>query len=227
MEITQTSVLVLLKIIAIDIVLSGDKAVFITLATKSLPKKARNKAILLGTVGAVILRIILAILILYLFHFPYLRLIGGVLLLWVAYNLLIEKPEKVKNVNASSNMLKVVCTIIIADAIMSLDNVVGIAAAANGHIGMIIIGVAISIPIMVLGSKPITRVMNKHRWIVYLGAAIIAWTAGDMMTKDKYVTQTLDMRDGIWVFLFVASLTLIILLLGMLRNSQDVDGEKS
>src|SRR5699024_5424211 len=119
MEITQTSVLVLLKIIAIDIVLSGDKAVFITLATKSLHKKARNKAILLGTVGAVILRIILAILILYLFHFPYLRLIGGVLLLWVAYNLLIEKPEKVKNVNASSNMLKVVCTIIIADAIMS------------------------------------------------------------------------------------------------------------
>lgn len=227
MEITQASMLALLKIIAIDIVLSGDNAIIIALATKNLPKKTQNKAIAIGTVGAVILRIILAVIIVYLLQISYIRIIGGVLLLWVAYNLLVEKPEKKKDVQSSGSLLKVVGTIIIADAIMSLDNVVAIAAAAKGHLVMIAIGVAISIPVMIFGSKLIARIMKKHRWVVYIGAAILAWTAGDMITEDKYVTQELHMSDGIWVYLFVASLTLIVLLLGMLRNSQKRNEMKS
>ena len=91
---------------------------------------------------------------------------------------------------------------------------------------MLVTGVAISIPIMIFGSKLIVRVMEKHRWVVYLGAAILTWTAGDMMTEDKYVTQTLNMDDGVWVYLFIASLTGIILLLGMLRNSKDTNEMK-
>lgn len=227
MELTQASLIALFKIIAIDIILSGDNAVVIGMATKGLPKKAQNKAIVIGTVGAIILRIVLAIVIVYLLQLSYLRLIGGVLLLWIAYNLLVDRPEMKKNVKTSSSMLKVVCTIIIADVVMSLDNVVGIAAASKGHIIMIVIGVAVSVLIMVFTSKRIASVMRKHRLAVYVGAAILAWTAGDMMTEDKYVTQTLKMSEGVWVYLFVASLTIIILLLGMLRNSQNTKGMKS
>lgn len=227
MEFTQASMLALLKIIAIDIVLSGDNAIIIALATKNLPGKTQNKAIAIGTVGAVILRIILAVIIVYLLQISYIRIIGGILLLWVAYNLLVEKPEKDKNVQSSSSLWKVVGTIIVADAIMSLDNVVGIAAAAKGQTILIVIGVAISIPFMVFGSKLIAKIMKKHRWVVYIGAAIIAWTAGDMMTEDKYVTQELHMKEGIWVYLFATSLTLIVLLLGMLRNSQKRNEVKS
>src|SRR5699024_67055 len=113
-------------------------------------------------------------------------------------------------------------TIIITDALMGFDNVLGIASAADGYTMMLVIGVVISIPVIFFGSKLIAGVMKK-RWIGYLGAALISWTAAGMMTEDKYVTQTLEMSEGVWVYLFVISLTAIILLLGMLRNSQKTD----
>src|SRR5699024_2359803 len=134
----------LLKIIAIDIVLSGDNAIVIAMATKRLPKYQQNKAIIIATSGAVILRVILAMIIVHLF--------GGALLRFIAYNVLVEKKTE-KPIVSSNGLSKAVWTIIIADAVMSLDNVVAIAGAANGHVVMIAIGVAISIPIMIFGSK--------------------------------------------------------------------------
>lgn len=220
MELTQASMLALLKIIVIDIVLSGDNAVVIAMATKSLPKPSQNKAIALGTSGAVILRILLAIMIVYLLQIPYVRLIGGLLLLWVSYKVLVDKKGKAKHVNDSNGLMKAVFTIVVADAVMSFDNVVAIAGAAKGQFLIIAIGVAISIPIMIFGSKLIVHILEKHRWVAYIGSAILAWTAADMMTADKFVTETLQMHKGVWTYMFILSVTAIILLLGMLRNSQ-------
>lgn len=218
-DITQESLLALLKIIAIDIVLSGDNAIVIAMATRGLPKKQQNKAIAIGTAGAVILRILFAILIVYLLQIPFVHLIGGLLLLWIAYHVLVDdEPEA--NIKSTGTMKKAVWTIIMADAVMSLDNVVAVAGAADGHIGMIALGVAISIPIMIFGSKLIVRVMDKYTWIAYVGAGILAWTAGEMITADEFVIDQLNLNHGPVVYVIVAGLTASVLLIGYLKNKK-------
>src|SRR5699024_10072736 len=149
---------------ALPIFLSGDNAIVIAMATKRLPKNQQNKAITIGTSGAVILRVILAMIVVYLLQLPFVHLFGGALLLFIAYNVLVERKTE-KPIVSSNGFSKAVWTIIIADAVMSLDNVVAIAGAANGHVVMIAIGVAISIPIMIFGSKLIVRIMETYRWI--------------------------------------------------------------
>ncbi|MBT2217332.1 TerC family protein [Virgibacillus dakarensis] len=217
MEFTSESIIALLKIIAIDIVLSGDNAIVIALATRRLPKKRQNKAIILGTGGAVILRIIFAIVIVYLLQIPLVHLIGGLLLLYIAHNVLIDDKEEA-NVQSSSSLGKAVMTIIMADAVMSLDNVVAVAGAAKGHIGMIALGVAVSIPIMIFGSKVIVRIMEKYTWIAYIGAGILAWTAGEMITEDDFVTNTLQLEHGPFQYAIIVILTIGVLLSGYVQN---------
>lgn len=223
-EFTQESIVALLKIIAIDIVLSGDNAVVIAMATKRLPKEQQNKAILIGTSGAVLLRIFLAVVIVYLLQIPYVHLLGGILLLFIAYNVLVEKKGP-QTIVSSNGLSKAVLTIIIADAVMSLDNVVAIAGAANGHFAMIAIGVAISIPIMIFGSKLIVRVLEKYRWIAYIGAGILAWTAGEMIIQDKFIINLLNLHQTSFIYAIIAGLTVIILLLGYLRNSKNLTNQ--
>ncbi|MTW88282.1 YjbE family putative metal transport protein [Virgibacillus dakarensis] len=217
MEFTSESIIALLKIIAIDIVLSGDNAIVIALATRRLPKKRQNKAIILGTGGAVILRIIFAIVIVYLLQIPLVHLIGGLLLLYIAHNVLIDDKEEA-NVESSSSLGKAVMTIIMADAVMSLDNVVAVAGVAKGHIGMIALGVAVSIPIMIFGSKVIVRIMEKYTWIAYIGAGILAWTAGEMITEDDFVTNTLQLEHGPFQYAIIVILTIGVLLSGYVQN---------
>lgn len=219
LEFTQESFLALLQIIAIDIVLSGDNAIVIAMATKGLPKKQQNKAIIIGTGGAVILRILFAALIVYLLQIPLVHLIGGVLLLWIAFHVLVD-DEPDANIKSSGTLAKAVWTIIMADAVMSLDNVVAIAGAAHGHIGMIAIGVLISIPIMIFGSKLIVRVMDKYTWIAYVGAGILAWTAGQMITSDEVVIEWLNLNNGPVMYAIVAGLTVAVLLFGYIRNKK-------
>ncbi|MGY0692578.1 TerC family protein [Virgibacillus sp. FSP13] len=217
MELTSESIIALLKIIAIDIILSGDNAVVIAMATRKLPKQQQNKAIFLGTGGAVILRILFAIVIVYLLQIPFVHLIGGILLLYIAYHVLVDDEEEA-NIQSSSNLGKAVMTIIMADAVMSLDNVVAVAGAAKGHIGMIALGVAVSIPIMIFGAKLIVKVLEKYTWIAYIGAGILAWTAGEMITEDEFVTDTLHFHHGPFSYTVIAILTVFILLLGYSKN---------
>ena len=218
-DFSQESLIALLKIIAIDIVLSGDNAIVIAMATKGLPKKLQNKAIIIGTGGAVILRIIFAVVIVYLLQIPLVHLVGGILLLWIAYHVLVnDEPDA--DVKSQGTLKKAVWTIIGADAVMSLDNVVAIAGAANGHIGMIALGVLISIPIMIFGSKIIVRLMDKYKWISYAGAGILAWTAGQMITGDKFVINWLDLNNGSFTYSIIAALTIVILLIGYLKNKK-------
>lgn len=218
-ELTPESIMVLLKIIAIDIVLSGDNAIVIAMATRKLPKHKQNKAIILGTGGAVLLRILFAVVIVYLLQVPLVHFIGGLLLLWIAYNVVADDVEDT-NVTSSNSLVKAVLTIIIADAIMSLDNVVAIAGAAKGHIILIAIGVAVSIPIMIFGSKLIVRVMERFKWIAYVGTGILAWTAGEMIVEDELVVTKFHLQEGPYTFAVQMILTVAVLLLGYLHNRE-------
>nr|WP_309100382.1 TerC family protein [Fredinandcohnia onubensis] len=217
--ISSGATLALLKIIAIDIILSGDNAVVIAMATRNLPKDQQNKAIFWGTAGAVILRILFAAIIVYLLKIPFVNLIGGVLLLFIAYKVLVQGEEEA-NVKSTSGFMSAIGTIIMADAVMSLDNVVAVAGAADGHIGMVALGVAISIPIMIFGSKFIVKAMDKYAWISYVGAGILAWTAGEMVMKDKGFTNFLHIEHGPVSYLIAAVLTVLVLGLGYLQNKK-------
>ncbi|MBD8070854.1 TerC family protein [Bacillus sp. PS06] len=207
----------LLKIIAIDIILSGDNAIVIAMATRNLPKEQQNKAIFWGTAGAVVLRILFAAIIVYLLKIPFVNLIGGALLLFIAYKVLIG-DEGEAHVKSSTGFGQAIGTIIMADAVMSLDNVVAVAGAAHGHIGMIALGVAISIPIMIFGSKLIVKAMEKFVWIAYVGSGILAWTAGEMMLKEERLTNFLHISHGPISYLIIAVITASLLGVGYIQN---------
>ncbi|MCG7335017.1 TerC family protein [Sporosarcina sp. ACRSM] len=217
--ISSAAMIALLKIIAIDIVLSGDNAIVIAMATRNLPTELRNKAILWGTGGAVALRILFAIIIVWLLKIPFVNLIGGLLLLWIAYKVLVGGEEDA-NISAHAGLKAAIGTIILADVVMSLDNVIAVAGAADGHIIMIAVGIAISIPIMIFGSKFIVKAMDKYSWIGYIGSGILAWTAGEMILKDKQVVAFLDIQSGVVTYLIVAALTALVLGLGYLANKK-------
>ncbi|QDP41063.1 TerC family protein [Radiobacillus deserti] len=221
LAISTSALIALLKIIAIDIILSGDNAIVIAMATKNLPKEQQNKAIFWGTAGAVILRILFAIVIVYLLQIPYVHLIGGLLLLYIAYKVLVEDEEEA-HIKSHNGLQKAVMTIIIADAAMSLDNVVAVAGAAHGHIGMIALGVLISIPIMIFGSKLIVKVLEKFRWIAYIGSGILAWTASEMITEDDSVLELLNLSHGTITYVISAIITAAVLLSGYVTNQQKI-----
>ncbi|MEH7237863.1 TerC family protein [Bacillus sp. JJ1562] len=219
LAISSGATIALLKIIAIDIILSGDNAVVIAMATRNLPKEQQNRAIFWGTAGAVILRILFAAIIVYLLKIPFVNVIGGALLLFIAYKVLVEE-EGDAHVKSSTGIMSAIGTIIMADAVMSLDNVVAVAGAADGHIGMIALGVLISIPIMIFGSKFIVKAMNKYAWIAYVGAGILAWTAGEMVLKDEGFTNFLHIEHGPVTYLIAAVLTILVLGIGYLKNKK-------
>lgn len=224
--ISSVALAALLKIILIDIILSGDNAVVIAMATRNLPKELQNKAIFWGTAGAVILRIAFAAIIVYLLQIPYVNLIGGALLLWIAYKVLVEE-EADADIKAHNSLFHAIRTIIIADAVMSLDNVVAVAGAAHGHIGMIALGVLISIPIMIFGSKIIVKAMEKFPWIAYVGAGILSWTAAEMILKDKSLNNLIDLPHGAISYVIIAIVTVIILAAGYFKNQRNVKESES
>ncbi len=174
------------KIMMVNIVLSGDNAVVIAMASRCLPPKQQKMAILWGSAGAIGLRVILTIVAVVLLQIPYLQFLGGVLLIWIAAKLLIEDSHD-ENINASNSMWAAVKTIIIADIVMSLDNTLAIAAIANGDYLVLGIGLALSIPLIICGSQILVMIMNRFPIIVYIGAGLIAWTAGEMINADPKV----------------------------------------
>ena len=216
-ELTSETIMILLKVIAIDIVLSGDNAIVIAMATRKLAKAKRNKAIILGTGGAILLRILFAIIIVYLLQVPLVHFIGGLLLLWIAYNVIADDREET-SVSSSNSLAKAVLTIIVADVIMSLDNVVAVAGASNGYIILLIIGVMVSIPIMIFGSKLIVRVMDRFKWIAYAGTGILAWTAGEMIIEDELVVTKFHLQGEPYKYAIQAILTIAVLLSGYIHN---------
>ena len=173
------------QIIAIDILLGGDNAVVIALASRRLPVQQRTQAIFWGMFGAVGLRVVLIFFALELLQFPYLKIVGGLLLLWIGIKLLLPADEDGGHeINASMHLMGAIKTIVLADAGMSLDNVIGIAGAAKGHLGLVVFGLIVSVPIIVWGSRFVLTLMDRFPVVILGGAALLGWIAGDMIAHD-------------------------------------------
>ena len=184
MEMTPDFWIGLLKIIWINIILSGDNAVVIALAARSLPEHQQKKAIMFGSGAAVVLRIVLTVVAAKLLALSYLQIIGGLLLLWIGTQLLGGEDEDDGEGGEKSGLWVAIRTILIADLVMSLDNVIAVAAAAKGSMALLILGLAISIPLVVFGSKLMIKLMDRFPVIITLGAALIGWVGGETIVSD-------------------------------------------
>ncbi|HMH19568.1 MAG TPA: TerC family protein [Burkholderiales bacterium] len=175
-------------IIWVNIILSGDNAVVIALAARSLPERQQKLAIFWGAGAAVVLRVLLTIVAVKLLEFPYLKLVGGAALLWIAVQLLIPEKGGEGEVKSSAHLVDAIKTILVADLIMSIDNVIAVAAAAQGSLLLLVLGLIISIPLVVFGATMLMTLMERYPVIITLGAAILGWTAGEMAVTDPAVT---------------------------------------
>ena len=184
MEFTPDFWIGLLKIIWINIILSGDNAVVIALAARSLPEHQQKKAIMFGSGAAVVLRIVLTVVAAKLLALSYLQIIGGLLLLWIGTQLLGGEDEDEGEGGEKAGLWIAIRTILIADLVMSLDNVIAVAAAAKGNMVLLILGLAISIPLVIFGSKLMIKLMDRFPVIVTLGAALIGWVGGETIVSD-------------------------------------------
>ncbi len=177
----------LLVIIGIDLVLAGDNAIVIGLAARNLPKEQQKKAIIWGTVGAIAIRIAATLAVVWLLAVPGLRIVGGILLVWIAYNLLTD--DKGHEIKAVGSFWAAIRTIIIADALMGLDNVLAVAGAAQGNFLLVVLGLIISVPIMVWGSTMFIKLIDRFPVIITIGAAILAWTASKMIVAEPFLSS--------------------------------------
>lgn len=200
-----TSILI---IIGIDIVLGGDNAIVIALACRNLPERHRNKAIIIGTLLAIVCRILLTICAVYLLAIPFLHFIGGVLLVYIAAQLILDQGNETI-VEGRHSLGAAIKTIVVADIVMGIDNVMAVAGAAHGNFYLVIIGLVFSIPIIIWGSKIILVAMEKYPIIIYFGASILCYTAGKMIIFEPKVAVMLP--AGEWQSFFP-----YVLILGML-----------
>ena len=174
------------QIILINIVLSGDNAVVIAMASRSLPPAQQKKAIIFGSVGAIVLRIVLTFFAVYLLTLPYLKLVGAAMLLWIGVGLL-KGDDDDADLEGHSGLAAAIKTIIMADLVMSLDNVIGVAAAAKGSTVLLVVGLAVSIPLIIYGSTLILKLMSRFPLIITAGAALLGWVAGEMAVSDPSI----------------------------------------
>lgn len=197
------------QIIMINIVLSGDNAVVIALACRALPRAQQRKAILFGSVGAIVLRIVLTFFAVFLLTLPFLKLAGAALLLWIGVNLL-KGDDGEEELEGHANLSAAIKTIIIADLIMSLDNVIGVAAAAKGDIVLLVIGLAVSVPLIIYGSTLILKLMSRFPVIIVIGAGLLGWVAGEMAVSDLGIKAWADGHHSLHTVAPAAGAALVI-----------------
>lgn len=192
MELLSTAGLIaMLQIVLIDILLAGDNAIVIGMAAKNLPVHLQKKAILGGTIGAIILRLIMAfVFVEAINNIPALRLIGGIALLFIAHSL-ISDDDKEHKIEAKDALIPAITTIVVADGIMSIDNVLGVIGAANGHMGIAIAGILVTVPIIMFGSSIFIKIIERFPIILYIGGAILAYAGAGMFLEDDLVKEVL------------------------------------
>jgi len=217
-EVGSTFIAALLSIIGINIVLAGDNAVVIALAARGLPKHLARRAIVYGTVLAVALRIVLTALVVMLFNIPFVKAIGGLALLVIAWRLGTQDDDD-PDVASTGELRTAVLTILSADLVMSLDNVLAVAARANGDFRLIVLGLMISIPIVMGGATVLLKVLHKHPWLVWIGVALVAWTGVQLFFVDARVHAFLRDADRGFhmsrgIELAVAAIMTILLIAG-------------
>ncbi|MEJ5989490.1 TerC family protein [Ramlibacter sp. PS3R-8] len=182
----------LLAIVLIDLVLAGDNAIVIALAARNLPPHLQKKAVLWGTVGAIAVRSLMTVGVVWLLKIPGLMLLGGLGLLWIAYRLVAEDERKDEHGPVVTTFWGAMKTIVIADALMGVDNVLGVAGAANGAMDLVVLGLLISVPIVVFGSKVVLKLVERFPIIIQLGAAVLAFTAGKMIVGEPMLDAVFD-----------------------------------
>ncbi|MFD2672351.1 TerC family protein [Marinicrinis sediminis] len=208
----------LATIVFIDLILAGDNAIVIGLAAKNLPKHQQKKAVFYGTFGAIFIRALATIFVVYLLKIPFLQLAGGLLLIWIAYKLLVQEEEH--DIQAGSSLFAAIRTIIIADAAMGVDNVIAVAGAAHGSIVLVVLGLLISIPIVVWGSTLFITLTDKYPFIIYIGSGILAYTAAKMITHDKKLVHFFEDNS------YLTWLLVIIVVVGVLAGGKMVKERK-
>ncbi len=220
----------LLQIIGVNIVLSGDNAVVIALAARSLPTRQQKQAVLWGSGAAVVMRIILTIAAVELLRLPYLKLVGAALLLWIGVQLLLPENEGGDGpATANAGMIAAIRTILIADLVMSLDNVIAVAAAAKGDITLLVLGLLISIPLVIFGSTLLMKIMGRWPVIITIGAALLGWVAGEMAVGDPSVKDWIDARMA-WLHYAAPALGAVLVVVAarwLVSRSVEVDGAPS
>ena len=208
----------LLEIIIVNILLSGDNAVVIALAARNLPHKQQKAAVFLGSAAAIVLRVVLTIFAVALLQYPYLKLIGAVLLIWIGAKMLLTEGDEEDHGDAKSGLWGAVQTILIADLVMSLDNVIAVAAAAEtgpagGKFALLVIGLALSIPLIIVGSQLLLKLMDRWPIIITLGAALLGFVAGEMAVTDPAIEawfhQTFGHADLIFALICAVAVVLI------------------
>lgn len=202
------------EIMLVNIVLSGDNAVVIALAARSLPEAQRKLAVVWGSVAAIVMRVILTIVALEMLKLSYLKMIGSVLLFWIAMKLLTPEESEGDGIENHSSLAGAIRTILIADLVMSLDNVLAVAAAAKGDNLLLMLGLGISIPLVIFGSTVILRLMDRFPIIITLGAAILGYVAGEMLVTEPALADNPLLREDGWLHsaLPLASAALVIVL---------------
>ncbi len=204
-----------LQIILIDILLGGDNAVVIALACRGLPEHLRNKGIFWGVFGAIALRIVLIFFALKLLALPFVKIVGALLLVWIGIKLLREEGGDDHDIHAADHLFGAIRTIVVADAVMSIDNVIAVAAAAKGHIGLVAFGIAISVPIIVWGSKLVLKLMDRFPWVITVGAGLLGWIAGGMLLHDVALQPMLGGMPSWWNYVAGAVGAAIVMIAGV------------
>ncbi|MGE5674315.1 MAG: TerC family protein [Mycobacterium leprae] len=205
-----------LSITFIDLVLSGDNAVVIGMAARSLPPKQQKLAIFWGGAAAIILRVLVTAVVAYALRVPLLQMAGGLLLVWIALKLM-KGEEESKEVRSGNNTMQAITTIVMADFVMSLDNMLAVGGVSHGSIELLLFGLVISMAIIMFFSSVVAKLMNKYSWLVYVGSGILAWTAGDMIMHDRWLNQLYAFSSTI-THVFSALLVVLVLLLGFRWN---------
>ena len=203
----------LLAIVLIDLVLAGDNAIVIALAARNLPPALKRKAIVWGTVGAIVVRSAMTVGVVWLLQIPGLMLVGGLGLVWIAYQLLADQGNEDEHGESATTFWGAMKTIIVADALMGVDNVLGVAGAAHGAFDLVVIGLLVSIPIVVLGSSVVLKLVERFPSIISIGAAVLAFTAAQMLVSEPLLADylgnakaglTQDQQFARWAIYIVA-----------------------
>jgi YjbE family integral membrane protein len=208
----------LLAIVVIDLVLAGDNAIVIGMAARNLPTHQQKQAILWGTVGAIVIRSVATIAVVWLLRIPGLLLIGGLMLVWIALKLLVEQREH-ESIKAGNSLWSAISTIIVADAVMGLDNVIAVAGAAHGSFLLVVIGLLISVPVMVWGSTLVMKIIERYPAVIYFGAAVLAYTAGSMITEERLIHAFFE-ANPVYKWIVIGLVVGGVLLFGRLKNQQ-------
>jgi len=204
----------LLTIVLIDLVLAGDNAIVIALAARNLPPEHQNKAIVWGTIAAIVVRSTMTVGVVWLLQIPGLMFVGGLGLLWIAYKLIADSTDDPNHSVTATTFWSAMKTIVVADALMGIDNVLGVAGAANGSFDLVVMGLLISIPIVVTGSKLVLSLVEKWPVIIHLGAAVLAFTAAQMLINEQLLDAWFDGEE--WVHHLARGVTYILAITGVL-----------